>query len=647
MRDGVPHHGLPWIGQFFGIIPAMVETPEEAMAYLEPMAAYWLRSPERMADEGVTDIFQNICGLRDGYAACPRWSAAAVEPRFAAMLLRLQPLAETGDPLLHAQLDFIRTFREKEYQGRPPEGYPPQGPDAVMAARNLLTAYQARAAGNPKWGQAVQVWEGMRVWQALSCLPWPEQETWFDKLFLPALRQGYTRNFSYSCGVYFALPPAPAPSPEYRRMIVQAYAVLAHQSGNDLDNVLQNMRSKAKAFGVPLTDGLPGNGDALVREIDLSAAGLPKDRPCHIAGFVQEPETLWLLIKGGWNGVLRYDVKGARVTGAARWPWADGRCPDNLHSGGQMITVSADAVWWSEYNQICRLPKSAFTLPATLVVPAAAAISGLTPPPNDIFAVVDDWIYWHAQYGGIWRLRQAAGKPAGAAECVADATRVGGSGPLDGKGGWGAVTLVADPPRHRVLCLVVESPSNGSCGGIWSHRVATGRLEQVVQAEFGNSDARTCTLDDGRWAYDGGSFGRVMVDLRQDRVEYGLALDPPFSWKHPGDPQNSVAPNLPLPVVDAEYRTAWTKPCFTLTPAAPGAMLLFKPDGEGARVRVFTPTACLAEVKNDARLLDQLITGAWWTPRGILVAAVWDRKGPMKLWLYEVAMKAVPPVLGK
>ncbi|MFA5205339.1 MAG: hypothetical protein WC708_13160, partial [Lentisphaeria bacterium] len=647
VQDGVPHHGLPWIGQFFGIIPAMIETPEEAMAYLEPMAAYWLRSPERMAYEGVTEVFRDICGLRDGYAACPRWSAATVEPQFDAMLLRLQPLAETGDPLLHAQLDFIRTFREKEYQGRPPEGYPPQGPEAVTAARNLLTAYQARAAGNPKWGQAVQVWEGMRVWQALSCLPWPEQETWFNRLFLPALQQGYTRNFSYPCGGYFFFPSAPAPSPEYRRMAVRAYALLARQSGKELDNVLQGMRVKAKTFGVVLADSLPGNGDAPILEIDLSALGLPKDRPCNVAGFVQEPETIWLLVKGGWNGVLRYDVKEARVTGAVKWPWADGQRPDRPHNGGQMITVTADMVWWSEYNQICRLPKTAFTLPATLVNPAMAAMPGLNPPPDQVFAMVDGWIYWHGHNNSVWRLRQAAGQPLGPAECVADSARVGGPGPLDGGDGWGVVTLLADPSRHRVLWVVIGRDCDEPPSGVWSHSTATGHLEQIMVARFVLSNARTCTLDNGRWAYDGGFFSRIVVDLHQDRVEYGFAQDPPFPWKRPGDPQKMAAPNLSLPAVEEECRNAQTAPCFTLTPAASGAMLLFKPDGEGARVLVFTPAACLAAVKNDERLLDRIISGAWWTPRGILIAAAPDREGPMKLWLYDVATKTAPPAPGK
>ena len=642
VRDGVPHHNLPWIGQFFGIIPAMIETPEEAMAYLEPMAAHWLRSPERMADEGVMDIFQNICGLRDGYAACPRWSAAAVEPLFDAMLVRLQPLAKTGDPLFHAQLDFIRTFREKDYQFQPQEGYPPQGPEAVTAARNLLTAYQVRAAGNPKWGQAMQVPEGMRIWRALSCLPWPEQETWFDKLFLPALQQGYTRNFSYPCGVYFGMPPAPAPSPEYRRMVVRAYAVLSRQSGQDLDNVLQNLRNKAKAFSVTLTvtDGLPGNGTAQVREIDLSAAGLPKAGRCFIAGFVQEPETIWLQVKGDWDGVLRYDISQARVTGAVKRPWGSDQQP-KIACGGQQMAVTADAVWWSEYNQIWRMPKTAFTLPATTADAAASPLPGLAPPLEYSFAVVDGWVYWVASGGSIWRRRYVASgaEPGATAECVADSARVGGTGPLDGGGQWWPSALTADPLRHRVLWMVNQNGPDGPRNGVWSHLVATGRLEQVMAARFSDLHANVSTVAGDRWVYSGQGFVSIVVDLLRNQVAYNLKPAQPFSWQRPGAPQPIQAPMLSLAANSSECFDGWTISGFTVTPATSDALLLFAPRGDNVRVRVFTPTACLAEVKNDARLLDQLVGGAWWTPRGILVAAVPERTGPMKLWLYETTVQ--------
>ena len=651
VRDGVPHRSVSGMFNLLPSIPAMFETPEAAMVYLEPMAACWLRSSERSYGEDTVDIFQSIIRVRNSFVACPRWRAATVEPLFDAMLGRLQPLAETGDPLTHAELDFIIAYRDIFYPGRSRQGYgcPPQSLAAVKAARDLLAICQNRAASNSQWSRTVKARQAQMIWQALGCPPLSEQETWFNDLLLPALRQGYWRDFSYPAGEYFSFPLAPAPSPEYQRILIQAYTVLSRQSGPDLDNLLHGLRFMARELKIVLTDGLPGNGDDPVREIDLLAAGLPKNDRCFIAGFVQEPETIWFQIKGGWDGVLRYDVAQARVTGAVKWPWGSGRNP-TLACGGQQLTVTADAVWWSEgsQSQICRMPKTAFSLPAPQVDPATAAMPGLNPSPYDKFAVVDDWIYWCAENGGIWRLRHAAGKPVGTAECVADSTRGSGIGLLDGRSGWGAITLVADPPRHRVLCLVWDSPSDGPRGGVWSHQVDTGRLECVVVARLeSNGHAQASTVNGDRWVYSAGSFMGIVMDLRDGRVAYNLRPAIPFLWNHPGDKAQTQAPAVPLAMISSECFDAWTRPCFTVTPAAPDALLLFAPRGDNVRVRVFTPTTCLAEVKNDARLLDQMVTGAWWTPRGILVAAVPERTGPMKLWLYEVATKTAPLAPGK
>ncbi|MEI8079088.1 MAG: hypothetical protein WCH61_05600, partial [bacterium] len=124
VRDGVPHRSVSGMFNLLPNIPAMFEVPEEAMAYLEPMAACWLRSSERSYGENTVDIFQWIVRVRGNSVSCPRWPASIMAPLFDAMLARLQPLAETGDPLIHAHLDFLRTFREKEYQWKPQEGYP-------------------------------------------------------------------------------------------------------------------------------------------------------------------------------------------------------------------------------------------------------------------------------------------------------------------------------------------------------------------------------------------------------------------------------------------------------------------------------------------------------------------------------------------
>ncbi|MEI8080082.1 MAG: hypothetical protein WCH61_10695, partial [bacterium] len=43
IRDGVPHRNVAWTQNILGVIPALFETPEEAVAYMEPMAAQWLR----------------------------------------------------------------------------------------------------------------------------------------------------------------------------------------------------------------------------------------------------------------------------------------------------------------------------------------------------------------------------------------------------------------------------------------------------------------------------------------------------------------------------------------------------------------------------------------------------------------------------
>ncbi|MFA5206765.1 MAG: hypothetical protein WC708_20385, partial [Lentisphaeria bacterium] len=646
VRDGVPHRSVSGMFNLLPSIPAMFETPEEAMAYLEPMAACWLRSPERSYGEDTVDIFQSIIRVRDDFVSCPRWRAATMEPLFDAMLARLQPLAETGDPLVHAELDFVRTYHEKQYQWKPQKGYPPQGPEAVTAARRLLSVYEARAAGNPQWNKTVTGRGGEMIWDALKCLPWPEQEKRFNSLLLPALKLEYCHDFSYPVCGYFMHPSAPAPSPEYRRMVVQAYAVLVRQSGKDLDNALRNIRFGTKEFGMIMTDGLSDNGNCPVREIDLLVAGLPKDERCFIAGFVQEPETIWLQIKGGWNGVLRYDVAQRRVTGAVKRPWPGGPNPQ-VSCGSQQMTVSADAVWWSEYEQIWRLPKTAFTLPVTTADPATVMVPGLQPSPYEFFTVVDDWIYWPARNGGIWRLRHAAGKPVGTAECVADSTRLNGHGPLDIGSGWWPKAMVADPPRHRVLWVVGESDSHGPRNGIWSHHAPTGRLEQLVAAPFWDTQAKVCTVAGDRWVYSGDGYVSIVFDLFHNQVAYNLRPGAPFSWQRPGNLQPVQAPELPLAANSSQCFDGWSISCFTVTPAAPDALLLFAPRGDGVRVRVFTPTACLAEVKNDARLLDHMVAGAWWTPRGILVAAVPERTGPMKLWLYDVATKTAPPAPGK
>ena len=636
VRDGVPHAKIPWANFLVELVPALFETPEEAIAYVEPIAAHWLRSPERLPGEDTLSVFSRISYLRESYVSYPHWNTEKANALFTAMMRRLQPLAAVGDPLTRAEAAFMFACQDKKFLGADTT----QSMEAMIAAGDLLGLYQARAATNPDWTKDIKDFrQGRLIWVALKCLPWPDQEKWFNSLLLPALRQEYRRAFFYPVGEYFLFPARPVSVPEYQRIISQAYAVLSRQSGQDLDHVLSGLRLGAERLGVPLALDLPATDDWPARNIDLSAAGLPKDSRGFIAGFVQEPEIIWLQVKGGWNGVLRYDISQARVTGAVKWPWGSGRNP-SLACGGQQLTVTADAVWWSEGSQLCRLPKTAFVLPATPVDPATATVPGLNPPPSEHFVVMEDWIYWCAENGGIWRLRHAAGKPVGAAECVADHTRLGGVGPLDGGESWWPKALAADPSRHRVLWMVQESNSAGPRNGIWSHHAATGRVEQVITAPFWDSQVKVSTVAGDRWVYSGNGYVSMVFDLLHNQVAYNLRPGHPFSWQRPGNPQPVQAPELSLAANSSECFDGWTISCFTVTSAAPDAILMFAPRGDKVRVRVFTPTACLAEVKNDARLLDQMVGGAWWTPRGILVAAVPERAGPMKLWLYEAATNA-------
>ncbi|MEI8079392.1 MAG: hypothetical protein WCH61_07185, partial [bacterium] len=162
-----------------------------------------------------------------------------------------------------------------------------------------------------------------------------------------------------------------------------------------------------------------------------------------------------------------------------------------------------------------------------------------------------------------------------------------------------------------------------------------GVLEQVMAARFSDLHATVSTVAGDRWVYSGQGFVSIEVDLSRNQVAYNLKPAQPFSWQRPGAPPPIQAPTLSLAANSSEGSDGWTISCFTVTPAAADALLLFAPRGDQVRVRVFTPTTCLAEIKNDARLLDQMVGGAWWTPRGILVAAVPERTGPLKLWLYE------------
>ncbi len=635
VRDGVPHAKIPWANFLVELVPALFETPEEAIAYVEPIAAHWLRSPERLPGEDTLSVFSRISYLRESYVSYPHWNTEKANALFTAMMRRLQPLAAVGDPLTRAEAAFTFACQDKKFLGADTT----QSMEAMIAADDLLGLYQARAAKNPDWTKEIKDFrQGRLIWLALKCLPWPDQEKWFDNLLLPALRQEYRHSFFYPVGEYFLFPARPVSVPEYRRIISQAYAVLSRQSGQDLDNVLRSLRLGAERLGVPLTLDLPAADDWPARNIDLSAAGLPKDGRCFIAGFVQEPETIWLQVKGSWDGVLRYDTSQARVTGAVKWPWGSGLKP-RIASGGQPMTVTADAVWWSEYGRVCRLPKTAFALPATPVDPVTATVPGLNPPPDEYFVVMADWIYWCVPNGGIWRLRQVAGKPAGTAECVADHTRLGGFGPLDVGESWWPKALTADPSRHRVLWMVQESNSAGPRNGIWSQHADTGRVEQVIAAPFWDPQVKVSTVAGDRWVYSGNGYVAMVFDLLHNQVTYNLRPGEPFSWRRPGSQPPVQAPELSLAANRSQGADAWTISGFTVTPAAPDAILMFAPRGDQVRVRVFTPTACLAEVKNDARLLDQLIGGAWWTPRGILVAAVPERTGPMKLWLYEPAAR--------
>ncbi|MFA5205340.1 MAG: hypothetical protein WC708_13165 [Lentisphaeria bacterium] len=645
IRDGVPHRHIGWTSNILAVIPALFETPEEAVAYMEPMAVQWLRSPEPLLGQDTLTVLQCISDQLMFYC-CPRWDKKKVEPLFAAMMRRLLPLASVSDPLIRAEAAFICAYQgERRFQTEIGEGGARQSEEAVLAAVGLLSAYQARAASNPNWaGEIKNMRQGRAIWLALGCLPGSDQEKWFDNLLLPALQQEYRPTFSYPVAEFFVLPSMPASSPEYRRMFTQAYSVLSRQSGQNSDNALRNMRITAQRLGMALTTDRSTTGAWPAREIDLTVAGLVNGSPYAIHGYIQEAGTIWFLFHGAWTGVVRYDVREARVTGAVKLPWPRGNRA-GVAVGSQPMAVTPDAVWCLMYGQLWCLPKTAFTLPATTetiqplpnLTPAAAAL-----------VLVDDWIYWITESRAIWRMRQVAGRPVGTAESVADAARVGGPGPLDGGLPWGAIALVADPPRHRVVWGVNEASPNppwdeGPRNGIWSHQVATGHFEHLIAARFPDV-AKVSTIDGDRWMYSGDCFVRVALDLGHDRVTYGMALDPPFTWKHPGDQQATTTPNLPLAVPGPGCFDGWTKPCFTVTLAAPDAFLLFTPRGDGVRVRVFTPTTCLGEVKNDARLLDHMVGGAWWTPRGILVAAVPERTGPMKLWLYEsVARPATTP----
>jgi len=207
--------------------------------------------------------------------------------------------------------------------------------------------------------------------------------------------------------------------------------------------------------------------------------------------------------------------------------------------------------------------------------------------------------------------------------------------------------LAADPSRHRVLWMVQESNSAGPRNGIWSHHADTGRVEQVIAAPFWDPQDKVSTVAGDRWVYSGNGYVSMVFDLLHNQVTYNLRPGEPFSWRRLGSLQPVQAPELSLAANSSQGADAWTISGFTVTPAASDAILMFAPRGDQVRVRVFTPTACLAEVKNDARLLDQLVGGAWWTPRGILVAAVPERTGPMKLWLYEAATNATSPSPGK
>jgi hypothetical protein len=147
-------------------------------------------------------------------------------------------------------------------------------------------------------------------------------------------------------------------------------------------------------------------------------------------------------------------------------------------------------------------------------------------------ALCGDWVYW-ARGATVYRGRVDG---QGGDECLADARRENGTGPLDGGWSYAVSALMADPARERVLAFISEPnpivPGEpGPREGVWAFSTNSGTWVCLVQMPIRGPD---------NWCYSGrigdryawkDLWGTHTLDLATHQPDRLLGDSGPLLWR--------------------------------------------------------------------------------------------------------------------